>query len=151
MKRLTARYRDGYIGIKGCTTVYRDIERKGAPASNAVVRLAAYEDTGMTPDEIMAAANRRHDCKIDCLLEAHNKLLEEIERFGGMDRIKESMQAISGPLTLEELLNMNGEPVWNDTTHQWTIVNTHDRLTINVSGRWRPLSDRYYRQKPEEA
>lgn len=116
----------------------------------AIDCLAAYEDTGMTPDEIMAAANRRHDCKIDCLLEAHNKLLNEIEQLGGMDRIKEFMQAINDPLTLDELQTMDGEPVWNDTTHQWAIVNTHDRLTINALGRLRPFSDMYYRGKPKE-
>ena len=54
------------------------------------------------------------------------------------------------PLTLEELREMDGEPVWNDTMKQWAIVDTHDRRTINVCGRWRPLSDRYYRRKPEE-
>lgn len=55
-------------------------------------RLAAYEDTGLTPEEITAAANRRHDCKIDCLLEAHNKLLDEIEQLGGMYMIRKIMQ-----------------------------------------------------------
>ena len=54
------------------------------------------------------------------------------------------------PLTLEQLRELDGEPVWNDTMKQWAIVDTHDRRTINVCGRWRPLSDRYYRRKPEE-
>lgn len=51
MERLTERYRD-YIRIKGCTTLYADGERKGAYLNNAVVRLAAYEDTWMEPDDI---------------------------------------------------------------------------------------------------
>ena len=54
------------------------------------------------------------------------------------------------PLTLEELREMDGEPVWNDTLKQWAIVDTHERRTINVCGRWRPFSDRYYRRRPEE-
>lgn len=33
-----------YVGIKGTKGVYANAERKGAPASNAIVRLAAYED-----------------------------------------------------------------------------------------------------------
>ena len=33
-----------YVSIKGTKGVYVNAERKGAPASNAIVRLAAYED-----------------------------------------------------------------------------------------------------------
>ena len=51
MERLTERYRD-YIRIKGCSTLYSREERKGAYLNNAVVRLAAYEDTWMEPDDI---------------------------------------------------------------------------------------------------
>ena len=36
-------------------------------------RLAAYEDTGMTPEEITGAEDRRHACKIECLLREYNK------------------------------------------------------------------------------
>ena len=53
MERLTERY-ENYIRIKGCKTTYDNSERKGALMSNAIVRLAAYEDIGRTPDEIIA-------------------------------------------------------------------------------------------------
>lgn len=43
MERLTER-KDGYIKVKGCTTLYGDTERKGALLANAIVRLAEYED-----------------------------------------------------------------------------------------------------------
>lgn len=43
-----------HIRIKGCKTLYPNVERKGANASNAIVRLAAYEDTGCKPEEIQA-------------------------------------------------------------------------------------------------
>lgn len=33
-----------YVNIKGTKGIYANAERKGAPASNAIVRLAAYED-----------------------------------------------------------------------------------------------------------
>ena len=33
-----------YVRIKGTKTLYNNAERKNAPASNVVVRLAAYED-----------------------------------------------------------------------------------------------------------
>lgn len=88
----------------GCTN--------GCIVPKLYVHLASYEDTGLTPEEIMAAANRRHDCKIDCLLEAHNKLLDEVQGLGGIDKIREVMQAPNAPLTLEELREMDGKPVW---------------------------------------
>lgn len=52
MERLTERWCKGMVRIKGCSSLYPDKERKGAPATSAIVRLAAYEDTGMTPEEI---------------------------------------------------------------------------------------------------
>lgn len=51
MERLTERI-DGYIKIKGCKSHYPLEERKGAPATNAIVRLAKYEDTGLMPNEV---------------------------------------------------------------------------------------------------
>ena len=51
MDRLTEHVGE-YIHIKGCKTLYSGKERKGAPASNAIARLAAYEDTGLEPDDI---------------------------------------------------------------------------------------------------
>lgn len=74
----------GCHDMGGCTN--------GCIVPKLYVRLASYEDTGLTPEEITEAANRRHDCKIDCLLEAHNKLLDEIEQLGGMYMIRKIMQ-----------------------------------------------------------
>jgi len=39
--------------VKGCKSLYPNTERPGAPASNAIVRLAAYEDIGKSPEEIV--------------------------------------------------------------------------------------------------
>lgn len=44
MERLTEHLGNS-IFIRGCKTFYANEERKNAPASNAIVRLAAYEDT----------------------------------------------------------------------------------------------------------
>lgn len=50
-------------------------ERMDADTINRLYkRLAAYEDTGLTPEEIMSAEDRRHACKIECLLREYNKL-----------------------------------------------------------------------------
>lgn len=53
MERLTEHVGE-HIRIKGCKTLYPNVERKGAHAHNTIVRLAAYEDTGCTPEEIQA-------------------------------------------------------------------------------------------------
>ena len=93
MERLTIRSETG-IRVKGCRTYYSDVERKGAYKHNAIVRLAAYEDTALTPDEINLLLNPKND-----------------------------------PLTLDELREMDGEPVW--VTHKdgsggrWGIVNIY--------------------------
>lgn len=58
------------------------------------------------------------------------------------------------PLTLEELREMDGEPVWNDTMQKWVIVDLfweHGPRTVDARGRWRDLEDRYYRRRPEAA
>lgn len=58
------------------------------------------------------------------------------------------------PLTLEELREMDGEPVWNDTIKKYALVDAGwlDGIgrTINSNGKYRLLDDRYYRRKPEE-
>lgn len=51
MERITT-HEGRYISINGCKSLYLNEERPGAPASNAIVRLAAYEDKGLLPDEI---------------------------------------------------------------------------------------------------
>lgn len=51
MERLTKRV-GKYVEIIGCKSLYSSEERKKAPASSAIARLAKYEDTGLTPDEI---------------------------------------------------------------------------------------------------
>lgn len=47
MRRLTERKGDGII-VLGCKSIFPAIKRKGAYLSNAILRLAEYEDTGLT-------------------------------------------------------------------------------------------------------
>lgn len=59
----------------------------------------------------------------------------------------------NAPLTLEELREMDGEPVWNDTMQKWYIVSIYAMYgprAISADGRWRGLDDLYYRRRPEE-
>lgn len=51
MERLTKRTEDGWISIKGSTTMFSDTERDTSPITNVIARLAVYEDIG-TPEEI---------------------------------------------------------------------------------------------------
>lgn len=51
MDRLTIILGSG-VRIKGCRTYYPRKEEKTAYKQNAIVRLAAYEDTSLTPEEV---------------------------------------------------------------------------------------------------
>ena len=56
-------------------------------------------------------------------------------------------------LTMAELLDMDGEPVWNDTMKHWMLVDLqweYGPRAVRVGDRWRDLEDRYYRHRPEE-
>jgi hypothetical protein len=50
-----------YVNIKGTKGIYVNAERKGAPASNAIVRLAAYEDA--EEQGLLVPVVRCKDCK----------------------------------------------------------------------------------------
>ena len=58
------------------------------------------------------------------------------------------------PLTPEQMREMDGEPVWNDTIKKYALVDAGwwDGIgrAINSNGKYRLLDDRYYRRKPEE-
>lgn len=91
MERLTKRV-GKYVEIIGCKSLYDSEERKSAPASSAIARLAKYEDTGLEPEEVHA------------LISPPNY-----------------------PLTLEELREMDGEPVWVAPTREsknWWVPST---------------------------
>jgi len=124
-------------------------------------RFAAYEDTGVMPEEVT---------QIKLALEG--KFLAEIKEFDGIpaDRVIELLQAEkdgrlvvlppNDPLTLEELREMDGEPIWvvferMNVNPSWYIVNTKCEEAANKNGGF--VSMVYYgytwlayRRKPEE-
>lgn len=65
LERLTERWSESTVKLKGCSNVYANVERKRAHIQNAIVRLAAYEDSGLMPDEIAVFANivKCNDCR----------------------------------------------------------------------------------------
>lgn len=89
MERLTE-YVTGGIRIKGCSTIYPDTERKGAPAANAIVRLAAYEDTGLEPCDYAVMRSAMDQAK-----EATQQLSDVVRILGcsDIDRLKDLAQA----------------------------------------------------------
>lgn len=106
MERLTIRNSDGSVSQPTNTTV-----------EAVFYRLAAYEDTGLTPEEIMA------------------------------------LTAPNDPLTLEELREMDGDPVWDDNAKKWIVVDLEwytGTLGIGHEGEFMELTHRYYRRRPEE-
>lgn len=64
-------------------------------------------------------------------------------------------QPPNDPLTPEQLREMDGEPVWNDTVKKYALVDAGwwngIGRAINSNGKYRLLDDRYYRRKPEAA
>lgn len=109
MKRLTERIGD-YIKVIGCKTIFGNEERKRSLMANTIVRLAAYEDSDLTPDEVKALVETR----------THE----------------------NQPLTLDELREMDGEPVWcvdGAGNECWCLVNCDDGLPCcydNETGIW---------------
>ncbi len=84
MEKLTE-YVDGkYIRIKGTKSLYPKNERDGAPLSNAIARLAAYEETGLEPEAVEHLK-----------LASMGKAIAEIKEFEGVpiDRLRELAQA----------------------------------------------------------
>lgn len=98
---------------------------KGCAVPKIYVRLAAYEDTGLTPEEVAALKNLPND-----------------------------------PLTLDELRQMEGEPVWTEI-HGWRICygikSVNGILSMDVGNGTYESVQTYgldwlaYRRRPEEA
>lgn len=100
-----------------------------------VARLAAYEDTNLTPEEIM----------ILCSMDRRAKMAELL-------RMEENK-----PLTLAELRKMDGEPVWDSALSQYGLVDIrlfNGKGCIRYFDNWTNprclVPDRYYRRRPEE-
>lgn len=64
MEKLTE-YVDGkYIRIKGTKSLYPKNERDGTPLSNAIASLAAYEETGLEPEDMKKVFNEDATLKL---------------------------------------------------------------------------------------
>ena len=134
----------------------------------AIDRLAAYEDTGLEPEEITRGkpycvfyCNRQCNLNGDFCAEGPGCPFE-------MDgararRFLLQIPSHNAPLTLEELREMDGEPVYLDFSGcgEWTLVrvlqNSEDNiLLVHKNGIYAPAKfvfecgGHIYRHKPEE-
>lgn len=136
MERLTklSRHGDRYVSAIG----------SGAGCWGEIVnRLAAYENTGLEPEyitELLADANAMH---------------------AELAALKQEKAARENPaaLTLDELQQMEGEPVWADHWHggEWIIVHWNYARSIASTCKACLHEHEYgkswfaYRNKPKEA
>lgn len=134
-------------------------------------RLAAYEDTGLMPEEITTEkpacvfyCNRRCNLNDDWCHEGPG-CLQELSAEAAV-HLLESVQP-SSPLTLAELREMDGEPVlletgWVNIREQliaiWEILVNHDDTAFYFTRRKRGFRPAdygttwlAYRRRPEEA
>lgn len=88
MKRCTERIGD-HIRIKGCSTIYGNAKRKGAHLQNAIITLAAYEDTNQAPEDILSG---KEMAEIACAME----LLKKYQALGTPERFQELLAQDSG-------------------------------------------------------
>jgi hypothetical protein len=78
LDRLTRRIGDGIV-LTDCKTIFGTRERKGAGLTSAIVRLAAYEDTGLTPGDVK---DLQELCKENGLAEYVDLIVEAKRQMG---------------------------------------------------------------------
>ena len=133
-------------------------------------RLAAYEDTGLEPEEV---SEYQHLCDSYAETGLDSKFvqfcIDATQNGLSMNRIRELAQAEkdgrlvvlppNDPLTLEELREMDGEPVWvcepNGTNGVWGLVDLEYQMVRLHGGGlaiWENNDKSWlaYRRKPEE-
>lgn len=126
-------------------------------------RLAAYEDTGLTPEE---AAEYQHLCEtyVEAGLDSKfvQACIDATKRGVTIGQILE-LGLPNDPLTLEELREMDGEPVWVTRAgyqSRWALVFTFSKreniIRLTFDNGSQPLAKTFldgckiYRRKPEE-
>lgn len=162
MERVTLREKDGNIAILNIQWggekigEFRLTKRELQALNYALERLAAYEDTGMRPEEINTAK--------EALM---GRELARIVEFDGIpiERLIELAKAEKDNALLkpEQLLELDGQPVWvvnsesrqNDGFHnEWALVCVR-RKTVESVGTIYHFKNYFntwlaYRRKPEE-
>lgn len=119
-----------------CGEVCKNQEESGCekcPICEAIDRLAAYEDTGLTPEEIIGL----------CAMDKRARMAELLR------------QEENRPLTMEEMREMGREPYWHVSLQKdsspphWAILNPHFAKHIEDYGYGETWLA--FRRKPEES
>lgn len=113
MERLTEEVYGKYIRIKGTKSLYERYERDGAPLSNAIVRLAAYEETGLKPEAVEHLK-----------LASMGKAIAKIKEFEGVpvNRLRELAQAY----------RLLGNTVYEPNKRG--VISTYKVISVHFSG-----------------
>lgn len=95
---------------------------ENCPIRMAIDRLAAYEDTGLTPEEV---SEYQHLCEtyVEAGLDSKfvQACIDATKRGVTIEQIVE-LGLPNDPLALEEMREMGGEPVWCEEHECWGIV-----------------------------
>lgn len=176
MERLTEHHVNKTMGVyMVCSGACDDFNCTDCEKFNEIVdRLAAYEDTGLAPVEITTRrtacvfyCNRQCNLNGDFCIEGPGCPLE----LNAENAMRLLPKLFNDPLTLDELREMDGEPVWcvdGRGNACWCLVNCDDGLPCcydNETGLWEDcfygMADNEqhglhqygwlaYRRKPEE-
>lgn len=150
MERLTERF-DGWVMRKGCHGPCRTCDGlRCADVYPLIDRLADYEDTDLMPDDVTD------------LMAAHGTAIAALAEYRALGTVKELRALISRldtPLTLEELMGMDGDPVWvcdlGGSYGTWALVDVENEVCRRKKSGF-AMFDVYnkvwlaYRCKPEE-
>ena len=136
----------------------RDVDRSKCGPLILIDRLAAYEDTGLTPEE---AAEYQHLCEtyVEAGLDSKfvQACIDATKRGVTIGQILE-LGLPNDPLTLEELREMDGEPVWVVIAGmgRYAVIQHCGEWSTKFTDGMEPPNDRYgtywlaYRRKLEE-
>lgn len=164
MERLTHRY----IGGMAWASIFNVVARGETECTGPVIdRLAAYEDTELEPEEIVSVQeepwcvfyfNRRCNLDGDFCPEGPG-CPQEMSPEDALHLLKLAKAEENPPLTIDQLREMDGEPVWicdpDGSDGMWALVDLECELCRTAKGGI-AIFDTYgktwlaYRRKPEE-
>ena len=162
MKRLTTRRRDdGRWALRNDDGANPKEQINKIP--RAIDRLAAYEDTGLEPEEVVAMKIVLLGRELAKITDVDGVSINRICELAQAE--KDGMLVVlppNDPLTMEELREMDGEPVWVVPLNDFEIlpanylVNAYaEQIVVDKFGAYLDFEDYgktwlSYRRKPEE-
>lgn len=129
MERLTEHHVDGKWAYMVCSGPCIDDDfdcNYCTKLADIIERLAAYEDTGLEPQEITAMNKAFMGYELAKITEFDGIPLQRLQELAQADKDgRLVISQLNNPLTLEDLREMDGEPVWcvdGSGNKRWAIV-----------------------------